>query len=163
MSLTSPHPVWLSASNSSYEVSKATVQAQMLSGRYRTELLRSHWSDNPNGWCLTPECVGSQTTEDLEHILASCPSLSHHRGNLQIFTTKFAKNNPLVQTILSTYCNPDHPLFCQFLLDCSCLPEVQSIVITNGSLCLDMLLYVGRTWCYTLHRERARLLNKWIF
>ena len=153
MSLTSPHPLWLSASSSSYEVSKATVQAQMLSGRYRTELLCSHWSDNPNGWCLTPECIGNQVTEDLEHILSSCLSLTHQRRNLQIFTAQFARNNPIVQPILSTYCSPDHPLFCQFLLDCSCLPEVHSIVITSGSVCLDMLLYVGRTWCYTLHRE----------
>ena len=163
MSLTSAHPVWLSASSSSYEVSKATVQAKMLSGRYRTELLSSHWSDNPNGWCLTPECLGNQVTEDLDHILASCPSLAHQRRNLQVFTLQFAKNNPTVQPILSTYCSPDHPMFCQFLLDCSCLPEVHTLVITNGSICLDMLLYVGRTWCYTLHRERARLLNKWKF
>ena len=32
--LSSPHPIWSSAGSSSYEVSKATIQARMLSGRY---------------------------------------------------------------------------------------------------------------------------------
>ena len=39
MSLVSPHPIFLSAGSSSYEVTKAGVQALFLSGRYRTEKL----------------------------------------------------------------------------------------------------------------------------
>ena len=44
MSLSSPHPLWLSAGTSPYEVIKATVQATMLYGRFRTEKLCRHWS-----------------------------------------------------------------------------------------------------------------------
>ena len=36
MSLANPHPIWTSAGSSPYEIRKATVQARMLSGRYRT-------------------------------------------------------------------------------------------------------------------------------
>ena len=39
MSLSQPHPIWTSAGSSPYEVRKATVQARMLSGRYRTCVL----------------------------------------------------------------------------------------------------------------------------
>ena len=47
MSLNSPHPIWTSA-NSPYEVSKAVIAARMLSGRYRTDRLSRHWTnDNP--------------------------------------------------------------------------------------------------------------------
>ena len=34
LSLFTPHPLWSAASASAYEVSKATVQTRMLSGRY---------------------------------------------------------------------------------------------------------------------------------
>ena len=44
MSLSVPHPIWTSAISSNYEVRKATVQARMLGGRYRTCWLRMHWS-----------------------------------------------------------------------------------------------------------------------
>ena len=51
-SLSSPHPLWTTAGSSPYEVKKAVVQARMLSGRYRTEMLRRHWSENKEGHCL---------------------------------------------------------------------------------------------------------------
>ena len=159
MTLSSPHQLWISASASSYEVSKATIQARMLSGRYRTELLCSHWSSNQNGWCLTPACLGNEAKEDLDHILAFCPSLDHTRGNLHHFTMSFAKLNPVLYPILSTYCNPGHPLFCQFILDCTCLPDIHAITNLYGHTLLNKLLYIGRTWCYSLHRDRARLLK----
>ena len=161
MTLSSPHLIWRSAGSSSYEVSKAVVQARMLSGRYRTETLCSHWSSNRNGWCLTPACQGSQVKEDLEHILAFCPSLDSTRENLHIFTMKYAELNPVLSPILSTYTNLSHQLFYQFLLDCTCIPDV--IANLYGMTVIDKLLYVGRTWCYSLHRERAKLLNRWTY
>ena len=81
MSLLAPHPLWLTARSSSYEVIKATVQAKMLSGRYRTEKLCSHWSNNKSGYCLSG-C--SSQVEDLSHILLDCPSLSKTRNTLTL-------------------------------------------------------------------------------
>ena len=43
-SLSKPHPLLWTAGPNPYEVSKAIIQCKMLSGRYRTELLASHWS-----------------------------------------------------------------------------------------------------------------------
>ena len=45
-SLSTPHPIWTSAGSSPYKIKKAVVKARMLSGRYRMECLRRHWSEN---------------------------------------------------------------------------------------------------------------------
>ena len=79
MSLARPHPLWTTCGNNSYEVCKAVVQAKMLSGRYKTEKLRRHFSTNIEGLCeICPDkCEGS-----LEHILLVCSSLSETRLRL---------------------------------------------------------------------------------
>ena len=147
MSLKSPHPLWVSAGSSSDEVSKAIIQAQMLSGRYRTELLCSHWSGNSQGFCLTPQCKENHIVEDIEHILAWCSSLEPSRLKLVNFTKSFSLAHPILSPILEKYCLQVNPLFCQFLLDCSCLPDVITLSQTHGPILLHQLLYVGRTWC----------------
>ena len=43
MSLAKPHPIWWTAGSNPYEVAKALIQCRMLSGRYRTCQLTSHW------------------------------------------------------------------------------------------------------------------------
>ena len=127
MSLESPHPIFMSAKSSSYEVTKAGVQALLLSGRYRTERLSRHWSANPNGHCLYPSCNRLGISEDVEHILLYCPSLSKTRASLAKFTLDYSRDQPHIQSILLTYTNPTNPLFVQFLLDCSVIPEVISL------------------------------------
>jgi hypothetical protein len=47
MSLTKPHPIWTTAGSSPAKVAMASVQAKMISGRFRTELLCSHWLNLP--------------------------------------------------------------------------------------------------------------------
>ena len=58
MSLSKPHPLWTSCSNNSYDVSRAVVQARILSGRYKTDRLT-------------------------RYLLLHCPSLSHTRQNMR--------------------------------------------------------------------------------
>ena len=45
MSLTRTHPLWSSAGSNPDEIAQAVIQARMLSGRYRTKLLSSNWSE----------------------------------------------------------------------------------------------------------------------
>ena len=40
------------------------------------------------------------------------------------------------------------------LLDCSVMPEVIRSAQSHGSRVYDDLFYVGRTWCFAVHRER---------
>ena len=125
MSLNKPHPLWLTAGSSPYEVIKTRVQATMLSGRYRTELLCSHWSQNKAGSCLLRSCSDQQTQEDLAHILRDCPHLEETRTALKLFTTRYTKKVPdAVAHLVHELCDPAHPLFIQFLVDCSVLPSV---------------------------------------
>ena len=83
-SLSKPHPLWTTAGASPYQVAKATIQAKMLSGRYRTEKLSRFWFKNKGGYCLLPSCSGFKVEEDLEHILAI-----HARIGLVDFTRKY--------------------------------------------------------------------------
>ena len=55
-SLSKPHPVWRSAASNPFECSKSSVLALMMSGRYRTDYLCRHWSNNKQGYCLAPTC-----------------------------------------------------------------------------------------------------------
>ena len=140
----------------------ATVQARMLSWRYRTERLARYWSKNPHGVCLLPSCLASGVHETLTHILLECPSLNPARCNLQTFTVCFMQQLPSdIQEILSEYCAPLHSRSPQFLVDCSSLPEVIQAVQKSGDSVLHHLFRVTRTWCYTLHKERLRLLGRW--
>ena len=109
----------------------------MVSGRYRTERLSRFWSKNKEGFCLLPSCHGNMVHEDLEHILVHCGSLQECRDGLMDFTTKFSHNlTPSVTQIVQKFINPISP---QFLLDCSCLPEVVMAVQQQGDQVLQHL------------------------
>ena len=162
MSSSSPHPLWTTARSSPYEVIKATVQAKMLSGRYRTEQLCRFWSQNKNGYCLAPSCAGAYQVEGLHHILATCPSLNLTRLSLLSFTENYCQNlHPIIQAIAASYTNPNHALYVHFLLDCSTIPEIVSASQQLGDQALSHLFQVSRTWCYTLHRVRLKTLGRW--
>ena len=162
MSLSSTHPLFLSAGSSPYEVVKAGIQAQLLSGRYRTESLCKHWSKNPNGNCLGPSCAGKDIIEDEEHVLLYCQSLAATRMNLVNFTIGYTSSFPLLTDILLTFTNPNHPKFFQFLLDCSVIPQVISLTQEHGTDILCHLFKVTRTWCYSLHHDRLKMLGRWL-
>ena len=68
-----PHPIWLSCRSSKSAVKMATVQAKMISGRYRTDALTSKWTGG-NARCLLPGCNGQKG--DLFHLLSgACPAI----------------------------------------------------------------------------------------
>ena len=161
MSLTSPHPLWLTAGSSPSKVTMATVQSLMVSGRYRTESLCSNWSKNKTGVCLlSPEC--SNTKEDIPHILKSCQALAKTRGKLISFTHEYSDKLPAdIKQLSLQLCNQDSPTFVQFLLDCSVLPSVITATQLHGNVVLDYLFSISRTWVYCLHRERLKILGLW--
>jgi hypothetical protein len=160
MSLTTPHPIWTTAGSSPAKVAMATVQAKMISGRFRTELLCRHWSKNKLGVCLLSQACSS-TVEDLPHILASCAALKETREKLLRFTHNYCTNLPVIRRIVIDLCFPSSPHFCQFLLDCSSLPSVILAVQQHGSIIHDHLFQITRTWVYTLHKARMKKLGRW--
>ena len=162
MSLSSPHPLWTTAGSSPAQVSMATVQAQMLSGRYRSESLCRHWSKNKNGFCLLPSC--EELVEDIPHILSSCSGLAPIREKLVRFTHEYCTNSaPVLADLVTSICKPENENFIQFLLDCSTLPEVISAAQRFGDGVLHHLFKISRTWVYSLHRTRMKKLGRWNF
>ena len=163
MSLVKPHHLLTTAGSSPYEVTKAGVQAILLSGRYRTELLCRHWSNNPEGFCLTPSCNGQDIMEDIEHILASCKSLAPTRVRLAEFTSNYVKNIPVLAQLVLELSQPTHKLFVQFLLDCSAIPSVITLTQLHGKHILSHLFKITRTWCYSIHKKRLQILGRWAY
>ena len=141
------------------EVSMASVQSLMISGRYRTQGLLSHWSTNTSGICKTSHSCG--VFENLSHILQDCLALKQTREKLHSFTTSYCVDKPAVQLIVQLYCTPGEQNFCQFILDCSVLPEVVSAVQQYGQDILIHLYNITRIWCYALHRDRLKILGRW--
>ena len=160
MSITSPHPLWTTAGSSPAHVSMASIQAQMVSGRYRCESLCRHWSSNKQGFCLlSPAC--SEVVEDLPHNLCFWHGLHQTREKLVDFTIKYAKTVPAIADLILNLSTPPNPDFCQFLLDCSCLEPVIHAVQTHGQDVLHHLFRITRTWVYTLHKARMKSLGRW--
>ena len=144
MSLDSPHPLWLTAGSNPYEVNKATIQARMLSGRYRSESVCRHWSSNKAGLCLLPNCSSTEKIEDIPHILISCPSLTTIRSKMIKFFSDFsAKLQYPAAVIIDRFLSSNDVIFqTQFLLDCSTLPGVISCQQLYGDKVLYDLFYI---------------------
>ena len=69
-----PHPLWWTCGSSPSAVRAATVQAKMLSGRYRTCWLRRHFGVGESGSCRLPGC--GMVQGDTAHLLSwECPAL----------------------------------------------------------------------------------------
>ena len=62
----------------------------------------------------------------------------------------------LIITIKQTYLEQ---LLMQLILDCTVIPDVIKTTQTSGTHTRDRLLYLGRTWCYNIHRARMNKLG----
>ena len=163
MSLSKPHPLWLTAGSSPSKICMASVQANLISGRYRTESLTRHWSNNSNGVCLLSSvCQNLGSKEDIRHILQWCPALEDTRDKLTEYTRNKVSNlDAYLQHEILGLCSVSNPSFCQFLLDCSTISTVISLVQLYGTSLLSFVFEISRTWVYGIHRERLRRLGRW--
>ena len=139
----------------SYEVSKAVVQCNMQSDRYRRFKLSSKWSESGNGFCPSPFC--HQVVESLEHILLHCPAYISSRNNI-IMKVK-SLENPAVMDLVTTALQKPSKYQMQFLLDLSVLPETISLVQQHGEDILSTLFSISRSWCYSVHKDRQRIIK----
>ena len=132
--LSKPSSIWTSVVSRSYECHKAVALARMLSGRYRTQKLASHWSSNRNGFCLAPTCTGK--VEDIEHILVECPALAAARSRLkQLFFTR-TTNLPYLYHLICGIFESAPEVQTQFILDPTAFQEVLRYVCI---ICADHL------------------------
>ena len=164
LSLLKPHPIWTSLESGSnqYQVRAAIIQASFLSGRYRTERLRRHWSSNYEGICLMDSCKNLKLLDDVEHILLHCDGLSAERRRLWQFILTYTVKLPHIREIALHYLSSSiTEECCQFIVDCSVLPMVIQAVQIYGDEVHTHCFRVTRTWCRLIHDTRLRKLGRY--
>ena len=153
-----PHPVWWTCGSSSSAVRAATVQAKMLSGRYRSCWLRRHWTGE-SGACRLPGC--GQVPGDVAHLLsAECPALQPYLAStLPHLLAMLSPDKELLSLVVSAMTS-DMDTATTFLLDPSTNPTVIALVQQYGQgPVLRPLFSVSRAWIWSAHRARMRLLG----
>ena len=158
MSLLRPHPILTTVGNNSYETNKMIIQLRMLSGRFRSGSLLKYFSPNNSGVCEL--CLLEE--EDLSHILLPrCPLLMERRALLIEYSRSFLQNHPVCAELFEQFLtDTEQDNFVQFILDCSTIPAVVRASQLNRNT-LNVLFKICRTWCYSLHRTRLKLLGRW--
>ena len=158
MSISIPHPLWTSCSSNSFEVNKAIIQASFLSGRYKTDYLARHWNhSNPAGYCLL--CPDKFIPGTLQHLLLECEAFDDKRQSLCKFWIQQSDDNPHLLQLLQDILQSPPRIIIQFLLDPSTLPQVISMS-QAGSINIDFIFYLTRTFCYGIHRRRLQLTGR---
>ena len=160
MSLSSPHPIISSVGSSSYEVNKAVVQLKLLSGRYRSDKLLSHFSPSQSPTCQL-NCDQPDSIGDVPHLLIKCSALSQRRLILFEYWNTLATGNPVLISIVQFIQHGTDEDLLQFVLDCSVVPEIIEAVQMCGQDLYKSLFKMTRTFCYSLHRERLKILGRW--
>ena len=158
--LTQPSLLWLTSRVSSFECSKSTVVAKMISGRFRTEELSKHWTpSNRQGYCLADTC--DEVAGSLEHILVECPALQGARNRqIELWLNKSSAYPALHQMIRMILASSAH-VQVQFILDPSLFDGITMLWEIHGQVIIDHVYYLTRTYAYYLHREKLILHDKW--
>ena len=126
----------------------------MLSGRYPTDRLSRHWNSTKSGCCSIPGC-DAQEIGTLEHYLLSCSALNDARAKAISLCHRVSSEYLEAESILTDLIrNWNEKSLMQFLLDCSPFPEIISLKQCGKNAIVDRLFYVGRSWCYIIHRSR---------
>ena len=152
------HPLWTTCGSSSSAVRAATVQARLLSGRYRTDWLRRRWAPNESGACRLPGC--GMSPGDTLHLLAgACPALASTQAkvisNWNDSLADFPALHKAVSTILA---GPPNNLVA-FLLDPSTTPAIIALTQQHGNTVTKTIFTLTRQWVWSTHRARLRLLG----
>ena len=151
------HPVFSLAGKKDYEVTKATIVARMISGRYRTDYLARHWSNDRSGRCS----LCRQENGTLDHIIVRCSILNSVRDKMkQMALAKSAPLVPLYEAYRSLFTNHQDYLL-QFLLEPSLFPSIAELWVCYGENVRKVVYYVNRTFLYSIHCERLKILGEW--
>ena len=161
MSLCSPSPIWTSCSNSPFEMKKASVQARMGSGRYRTCWMRRHWASEETGECRVPGCTGNMPGTLLHLATGQCPGLATATTAAAQHWVNYLQVHPLLLPLVQVLSSGSPEEFLSMLLDPSTQAPVIAAAQEHGQQVVDQLCYLTRTWLFTLHRERLKKLGHW--
>ena len=155
---TGPHPLWWTCGSSPSAVRAATVQAKMLSGRYRSCWLRRHWTDE-SGACRLPGC--GLAPGDVAHLLSSqCPTLQPLLSSTLHGIKDMLSPHPRLLSLMLAALSGESEACTTFLLDPSTNPEVIVLCQLHGrKQVLFPLFRACRAWIWSAHRSRMKLLG----
>ena len=159
--LSSPHPLWVAAGSSPYEINKSTVLCRMVSGRYVTENMSRFWTENQDGLCLIPACYYQKTVGDLAHLLLHCPALHTVRENLYHMWLARASAIPPLYTFVTKMLASAPHVRLKFILDPTSMPEIINLYQNLGTDILNTVFYMTRTYAYCIHRKKQILIGRW--
>ena len=89
-----------------------------------------------------------------------CALLQERKNILMEYSKNALQQSTACASIFDEVVSGNDDTKVQFMLDCSVLPSVISAAQKDDNI--HALLYrVTRTWCYSLHRTRLKLLGRW--
>ena len=154
-SLVKPHYMWSSAASNVFECSKSTALARMASGRFRTDMLTRHWSQNKSGYCRFQTCNQVQGT--LEHMLVTCPALRNTRERMYQMWLERTVMFPALHATIRAVLISDPEDIVQFVLEPLALPSVLEDARTHGNHFTQQLSYLTRTFAFYMQRHYRQL------
>ena len=158
MSLSRTHPIFTTCGSNPYEISRAVVQAQFLSGKARVESLTKYWDmRNKDGMCQLCKIVPGT----IEHILLAggCPALADARQSMLAHIQAYLVPRPYLFPIFESLWGKDDTMTIQFILDCSVIPSVIKLSQESENPIFNDLFYLTRCYVYKLFVTRRRLLG----
>jgi hypothetical protein len=128
----------------------------MLSGRYRTDRLLRHFSDNEGDCNLCDE----NAPGGRENLLLFSESLKDIRTRMMMSLCENTDISEKIKNFILLSLNSTQTAV-QFLLDCSVLPNVISLRQSDGPTVLSLLFKFTRSWCYNIHKNKLKLQGWW--
>ena len=154
-SIGSPSLLWEYSRYHPFESAKATVVARMISGRYRTDWFKRHWTENKEGFCLAPTC--KEIPGDLTHMFVSCPSLHSVQKKMKHIWLQKTSLCPPLTLFLHGMWTALPETFLQFLLDPSRFYEVAKLCEIFGPVVFSQIMYLTRTYVFYIDRFNRNL------
>ena len=148
-----PHP--LSLLENPLSKDRFKKMAKSLVTDYWEKKLRRDAAPLPSLAYFKPEL------ETLEHILVFCQYYDETRAKLHRLWT--STSNLHVLQLLSAALNGPPLDLVQFILDASVHPSVIYLTQSYGPELLFTIFHLTRTWCFSIHRERAKLQGRFGF
>ena len=112
----------------------------------------------------TPASPGSffnMCFPSIEYLFVQCPVLDDHRKQIHL---KLSTSDDMSETAKSLINDSFQSVksATQMLLDCTPIPAVISAKQIEGPSILHQLFRFSRSWCYTMHKNRLKLVGRWL-
>ena len=150
-----PHPIWTSCCGSQSAVKAATVQARILSGRYRDDLFVSRYSQGDGSCSFCSFYPG-----DYVHLLSgTCPSLAPALKLSLQNSIRILSDWPLLLSPVLSSLSKSPEEWAQFVVHPTVNSEVIRVSQELGEEATYPLYKFCRAYIWCMHRTRSILLS----